>query len=100
MNLIFTPGVAPRSVTAEVGSPPTQKKASILWSLMALTDSAAPSRSRFMSLSLSRPAASMTRNAMTSVALPGEPVDTRLPLRSAIVLMPVPSIVTTCIWFG
>ncbi len=37
---------------------------------------------------------------MTSVALPGEPVDTRLPLRSAIVLTPVPSIVTTCMRFG
>ena len=37
---------------------------------------------------------------MTSVALPGEPVDTRLPLRSASVLMPVPSMVTTCMRFG
>ena len=37
---------------------------------------------------------------MTSVALPGEPVDTRLPLRSDILLMPVPSIVTTCMRFG
>ncbi len=44
-----------------------------------------------MSLSLSSPAASMTRNAITSVALPGEPVDTRLPLRSVILSMPVPS---------
>ena len=69
---------------AAVGRPPTQKKASILLSLIALTDSATPSRSRFMSLSLSRPAASIMRNAITSVALPGEPVDTRLPFRSAI----------------
>ena len=53
-----------------------------------------------MSLSLSRPAASMTLNAMTSVALPGEPVETRLPLRSAIFSTPVPSIVTTCMRFG
>ena len=37
---------------------------------------------------------------MTSVALPGEPVETRLPLRSRIELMPVPSIVTTCMRFG
>ena len=80
--------------------PPTQKKASILRSLMALTLSATDSRSRFMSLSLSRPAASMTLNAMTSVALPGEPVETRLPLRSAIFSTPVPSIVTTCMRFG
>ena len=42
----------------------------------------------------------MTRNAITSVALPGEPVETRLPLRSAIVSMPVPSTVTTCMRFG
>ena len=33
----------------------------------------------------------MTRNAITSVALPGEPVETRLPLRSDIFSMPVPS---------
>jgi len=37
---------------------------------------------------------------MTSVALPGEPVETRLPLRSFIVAMPVPSTVTTCMRFG
>src|SRR5580765_5287843 len=78
------PGVLARSVTAAVGRPPTQKKASILRSLSADADSATPSRSRRMSLSLSRPAASMTRKAMTSVALPPEPVDTRLPFRSAI----------------
>ena len=46
------------------------------------------------------PAASMTRKAITSVALPGEPVDTRLPLRSAILAMPVPSTVTTCMRLG
>ena len=89
-----------RSVTAAVGSPPTQKNASIFLSLIAFTDSATPSRSRRMSLSWSRPTASITRKAMTSVALPGEPVDTRLPLRSATVLMPVPSMVTTCMRFG
>src|SRR4029450_2467379 len=62
MSLIFTFGVAPRSVTAAVGSPPTQKKASILRSLSALTDSATPSPSRFMSLSLSRPRAPRPTN--------------------------------------
>ena len=98
--LIFTPGELARSVTAAVGRPPTQKKASILRSFSAFTDSATPRRSRFMSLSLSRPAASMTRNAITSVALPPEPVETRLPLRSAILVMPVASIVTTCMRFG
>ena len=96
----FTPGVLARSVTAAVGSPPTQKNASIFRSLIAFTDSATPSRSRFMSLSLSSPAASITRKPMTSVALPGEPVETRLPFRSAMLLMPVPSIVTTCIRLG
>ena len=53
-----------------------------------------------MSLSLSRPAASMTRNAITSVALPPEPVETRLPLRSAIFLTPVAVMVTTCMRLG
>ena len=42
----------------------------------------------------------MTRNAITSVALPGDPVETRLPFRSAMVWMPVPSTVTTCMRFG
>ena len=42
----------------------------------------------------------MTRKAITSVALPPEPVDTRLPFRSAIFSTPAPSILTTCIWFG
>jgi hypothetical protein len=53
-----------------------------------------------MSRSLSRPAASITRNAITSVALPPEPVETRLPFRSLTVLMPVPSMVTTCMRLG
>ena len=42
----------------------------------------------------------MTRKAMTSVALPGEPVDTRLPLRSFMLLTPMPSTLTTCMRFG
>ena len=53
-----------------------------------------------MSLSLSRPAASITRKAITSVALPGEPVETRLPFRSAILATPRPSMLTTCMRFG
>ena len=98
--LILVPGVLARSDTAAVGRPPTQKNASILPSLSALTDSATPRRSRFMSLSLSMPAASIRRKAITSVALPGEPVDTRLPLRSASLLMPLPSTLTTCMRLG
>src|ERR1041384_6571622 len=74
ISLILMPGVLARSVTAAVGRPPTQKKASILRSLSAEADSATPSRSRRMSRSLSRPAASMTRKAMTSVARPPEPL--------------------------
>ena len=50
-----------------------------------------------MSLSLSRPAASIRRKEKISVPLPGEPVDTRLPLRSSNLVMPLPSTVTTCI---
>ncbi len=42
----------------------------------------------------------MTRNPITSVALPPEPVDTRLPLRSAIFLIPVLVIETTCMRLG
>ena len=86
--LILVPGVLARSVTAAVGRPPTQKKASILLSFMALTDSATPSRSRLTSLSLSMPAASRMRKAITSVALPGEPVEMCLPFRSASLLTP------------
>ena len=37
---------------------------------------------------------------MTSVALPGEPVDTRLPFKSAMRLMPLPSTLTTCMRLG
>ena len=37
---------------------------------------------------------------ITSVPLTGAPVETRLPLRSVILLMPVPSTVTTCMRFG
>ncbi|MNC85860.1 hypothetical protein D3C83_14760 [compost metagenome] len=90
------PGVDARSVTDEVGSPTTKKKPSIFLSFTAFADSATPRRSRVMSFNGSMPAASRTRNAMTSVALPGEPVDRRLPLRSFMVLIPVPSTVTTC----
>jgi len=42
INLIRMPGVLARSVTAAVGRPPTQKKASILRSLSADADSATP----------------------------------------------------------
>ena len=53
-----------------------------------------------MSFSGSSPSASSTRKAISSVALFGAPVDTRLPLRSANLLMPVPSTLTTCMRFG
>src|ERR1051325_5092767 len=63
ISLILMPGVLARSVTAAVGRPPTQKKASILRSLSAEADSATPSRSRRMSRSLSGPAAPLTPDA-------------------------------------
>jgi hypothetical protein len=68
--------------------------------LIAFTDSPTLSRSRCMSLLRSSPAASITRNAITSVALPGGPDDTRLPLMSSIFSMPMPSIYTTCMRLG
>ena len=37
---------------------------------------------------------------MISVALPGLPADSRLPFKSAMVLMPVDSRVTTCMRLG
>ena len=85
---------------AEVGTPATNMKASIFLSFSALADSAALRRSRVMSLSLSMPAASITRIAKISVPLPGAPVETRLPFRSSNLLMPLPSSVTTCMRFG
>ena len=54
-NLIFVPGVAARSVTAAVGTPPDQKNASIFLSLRAFTDSATESFSRLTSFSGSIP---------------------------------------------
>ena len=92
--------MAPRSVTAEVGIPPTQKYASSFLSLIASDDLPGSSRSRRMSFAGSSPSASSTRNAISSVALFGAPVETRLPLRSANLTMPVPSTVTTCMRFG
>ena len=89
-------GVAARSVIEEVGRPTTKKKASIFLSLTCVDGLGDAEPLAPMSLSLSRPAASMTRKANTSVALPGEPVETRLPFRSSTLSMPVPSTVTTC----
>ena len=37
---------------------------------------------------------------MTSVALPALPAEMRLPFKSAMVLMPVASVVTTCMRLG
>ena len=42
----------------------------------------------------------MTRKAITSVALPPEPVETRLPFRSAIFFTPEAVMVTTCMRLG
>jgi hypothetical protein len=48
-----------------------------------------------MSASGSSPAAASTRLAMTSVPLPAEPVETVFPARSATLLIPLSSVVTT-----
>jgi len=70
-HLDFMPGVLARSVTAAVGNPPTQKNASILRSLMALTDSATPDV-RAACPYLVQPRGLRSRGrAMTSVALRG-----------------------------
>ncbi len=100
MSLIVLPGVEARSLMAAVGTPPTQKSASIFPSFSAFTLSATERRSRVMSLFGSSPEASMRRRAITSVPLAGAPVETRLPLRSANLLMPVPETVTTCMRLG
>ena len=76
---------------------PLQKNASIFPSFNASTDALTLRLCLRMSLSGSRPAALSTRNAITSVPLPGEPVDTTRPFRSASRLMFFPSIVATCV---
>ena len=91
----FWPGVAPRSTIAAVGRPPDQMKASILLSLIAPTDSATLSFSRLTSFSGSMPYASRSRSAMSSVPLPGAPVEILFPFRSLIFSIPLPWTVTT-----
>ena len=87
--------VVVRSVTAPVGRPPDQKKASIEPSFIACTDSSTPRPWRLMPLFGSMPAASKIRSAMISVPEFGAPTETRLPSRSSIDLMPEPALATT-----
>ena len=91
------PGLCARSWTAAVGRPPLKKNAATLPSFNAPADSDAPSPWRVTSRSGSSPAALSTRKAMTSVPLPGDPVDTVLPRRSATLAMPVDAVVTMCV---
>ena len=83
-----------RSRIAAVGRPPLQKNASILPSLSASTD--AFTRQRLpadVAVRIEPGGRAAMRNAITSVPLPGEPVETTLPRRSASRSMPLPSIV-------
>ena len=92
------PMVLARSRIDAVGKPPLQKNASILPSFSASTDALtrqAPGAG--CRESGSSPAARSTRNAITSVPLPGDPVETTLPRKSASRSMPLPSTVTTCV---
>ena len=91
------PMVLVRSRSEAVGMPPVQKNASILPSLRASTDALTLSPCRRRSRSASRPAAFSSRTAITSVPLPGEPVDTTLPRRSVTRLMFLPSSVAICV---
>lgn len=91
------PDVCDRSCTEGVGRPPLQKNASIFPSFNASTDSDTPSPWRVRSLSGSSPAARSTRNAITSVPLPGEPVDTTLPLSPATDVTPDEASATSCV---
>ena len=90
-----TPTVLARSRSEAVGSPPLQKKASIFPSLIASTEALTVRPCLRMSRSGSIPTARSTRNAITSVPLPGEPVETTLPRRSASEWMFLPSMVAT-----
>ena len=71
------PGVCARSRIAAVGRPPLQKNASILPSLSASTDcvDAEPLAADVAYRDRGRRRAAL-RNAITSVPLPGEPVET------------------------
>src|SRR5262245_13080431 len=91
------PIVLARSRSDAVGRPPLQKNASIFPSLSASTDAFTVRPCLPMSLSGSMPAARSTRNAITSVPLPGEPVETTRPRRSVRRLIPLPSTVATCV---
>ena len=81
---------------AAVGNPPLQKNASILPSLSASADSRGAEPLPLTSFAGSRPAADSSRSAVTSVPLPGDPVDTVWPRRSATRRMPDDASVT--IW--
>ena len=91
------PGVLARSSTDAVGTPPLQKKASILPSFSASTDWATPRLTGVRSRPGSRPAARSTRVAISSVPLPAAPIDTCLPARSAIRATPLDPLATRCV---
>ena len=88
--------VVARSMIPAVGSPPTQKNASMVPSFTACTDSLIDSCCLLMSLSGLSPAASSMRLATTWVPELGGPSETRLPFRSATFPAATPGATTTC----
>ena len=92
--LILDPNDDDKSVIAEVGSPPSQKKASIFLSFKAFTDSTTDRRC-LLYLSV-RPKLLIILRDVTSVPLPGEPTDTFLFSRSVNFSIPEFLSVTRC----
>lgn len=88
MNCTWSPIDVMRSVMPPVGRPPDHTSPSMLPSFMPSTVLVRSSRCALTSLAGSRPAAWMSRLAMTSVPDFGEPVEIRLPLKSSTLVMP------------
>ncbi len=95
-NVTLSPIDVKRSVMAGVGRPPDHTSPSIEPSFMPSTVLVRSRRCADTS-SWDRPAASMSRWAMTSVPDFGEPVEIRLPLKSAIDEMPESVRTMTCV---
>ena len=87
-NSTRSPAEVNRSVTPPVGRPPDQTKPSIEPSFIASTVLPSSSRCGRTSVSGLSPAACSSRLAITSVPDFGDPVEIRLPRKSAIVVIP------------
>lgn len=97
MNVTSSPRAVNRSVIAAVGRPPDHTSPSIEPSFMPSTVLVRSSRCACTSLAGSRPAASSSRCAMTSVPEFGDPVEMVLPAMSWIDVMPESARTTTCV---